>query len=265
VAAAGRPPRADGGPAFVVIVAGVASAAGRAAAGDPAVTREQGQRLARAELSKAMYHPGVPIAERITNAVGRLLNAAGAAVHVGWWALVALAALLVIAIAAVLAGIGPIARSRARGRQPMLSPAQRTARDHRQEAERLAAADDYSAAVIESLRAVAVELEERGILPPRVGRTADEFAAEASQPLPGLAARLGEAARLFDEVRYGGRTGTAAGYERVRDLDGQVRAARPVPSASPSGAGQPPGPQPPGAPYPGAPYPGAPAAAGPVS
>jgi hypothetical protein len=260
VAAVRRPPRADGGPAFVVIAASFARARARAAAGGPAVTREQGERLARAELSKAMYHPGVPIAERIANAIGRLLNAAGAAMPVGWWAVVALAALLVIAIAAVLAEIGPIARSRARAWQPMLSPAQRTARDHRQEAERLAAAGDYSAAVIESVRAVAVELEERGILPPRVGRTADEFAAEASRPLPGLAGRLGEAARLFDDVRYGGRTGTAAGYQRVRDLDAQVQTARPVAPASASWAGQQPGPQ-----AQGAPYPGAPAAAGPAS
>ncbi len=229
-------------------------------AGGPAVTREEGQRLARAELSRAMYHPGVPIAERIANALARLLNAAGAAVPVGWWAVVALAALLVIAVAAVLAGIGPIARSGARARHPMLSPAQRTAGDHRLEAERLAAAGDYSAAVIESVRAVAVELEERGILPPRVGRTADEFAAEASQPLPGLAARLGAAARLFDDVRYGGRTGTAAGYQRVRDLDAQVQAARPVAPPFPSGAGQPPGLQPPGAPQE-----AATAAAGPAS
>ena len=246
------PPPADGGAAFVVI------------AGGPAVSREGGQRLARAELSKAMYHPGVPIAERIEAAVARLLNAAGAAVPVGWWAVVALAALLVIAVAAVLAGIGPVARSRARDRQPMLSPAQRTASDHRREAERLAAAGDYSAAVIESVRAVAVELEERGILPPRVGRTADEFAAEASRPLPGLAAGLGAAARLFDDVRYGEQTGTAAGYQRVRDLDAQVQAARPAAPGFQSPTGQPPGLEPPGAPYPGAPYPGAPAAAGPV-
>jgi hypothetical protein len=252
VAAARRPPRADGGPAFVVIAAGLARAAARVAAGGPAVTREEGQRLARAELSKAMYHPGVPVAERIADAVGRLLNAAGADLPAGWWAVVALAALLVIAIAAVLAGIGPIARSRARARQPILSQAQRTARDHRQEAERLAAAGDYSAAVIEQVRAVAVELEERGILPPRVGRTAHEFAAEASLPLPGLAGGLGAAARLFDDVRYGEQTGTAAGYQRVRDLDEQVQAARPVPPAAPAWAGQPSGLQHPGAPDPGA-------------
>jgi hypothetical protein len=253
VAAVRRPPRADGGPAFVVIAADPARAAARAVAGGPAVTREEGQRLARAELSKAMYHPGVPIAERIANAVGRLLTAVGAAAPAGWWTVVALAALLAITIAAVLAWIGPIARSRARARQPMLSAAQRTARDHRREAERLAVAGDYSAAVIESVRAVAVELEERGVLPPRVGRTAHEFATEASRPLPGLAGELGAAARLFDDVRYGEQTGTAAGYQRVRDLDAQVQAARPVPPASPPRAGQPSGLQPPGAPYPGAP------------
>lgn len=212
----------------------MAAGAGGGNGGGAAVTRQEGQQLARTELSKAIYHPGVPITERIEQAIERFLNSAGVAVPVGWWAIVALAALLVIAIAVVMAWIGPVRRSRARAMDPLLSSGQLSARDHRQKAERLAAAGDYAAAIVESVRAIAVELEERGVLEPRVGRTADEFAAEASQPLPGHAAGLRAAAQLFDDVRYGERTGTAAGYQEVRELDVAIQAARPAVSALPS-------------------------------
>jgi hypothetical protein len=210
----------------------MAAGAGGGNGGGAAVTRQEGQQLARTELSKTIYHPGVPITERIEQAIERFLNGAGVSVPVGWWAIVALAALLVIAIAGVLAWIGPVRRSRSHALGPLLSSGQLSARDHRQNAERIAAAGDYAAAIIESVRAIAVELEERGVLEPRVGRTADEFAAEAGQPLPGHAAGLSEAARLFDDVRYGERAGTAAGYQQVRELDVAIRAARPVVAAS---------------------------------
>ena len=103
-----------------------------------------------------------------------------------------------------------------------------SARDHRENAERQAAAGDFTAAIVESVRAIAVDLEERGVFPARVGRTADELAAEASRVLPDHAAGLRDAARLFDDVRYGERAGTAAGYERLRDLGTMISAARPA-------------------------------------
>jgi hypothetical protein len=216
---------------------GLARGTRRAAVGPGPVSRREGQQLARAELSKAMYHPGLPIIERIEQAISRFLNSAGVSVPVGWWSIVALAALAVIIVAAVLAWIGPVARSRSRTADPLLSSTQLSARGHREQAERLAAAGDYSAAIIESVRAIAMELEERGVLPPRVGRTADEFAAEAGQALPGHSADLREAARLFDDVRYGERAGTASGYQWLRDLDARLRSARPASQAVLAGAG----------------------------
>lgn len=199
--------------------------------GGAAVGRSTGQQLARAELAKPMYHPPVAWTVRLGRWLVRTLNAAGQAVPGGWWALIALAALLVIAVAAALAWIGPVARSRPPTRRPILSGAQTSARDHRQNADRLAAAGDFAAAIIESVRAIAMELEERSILPPRLGRTADELAAEASGPLPAQAGQLSDAARLFDDVRYGDRAGTAGGYQRLRDLDAEIRTAKPVVSA----------------------------------
>ena len=89
----------------------------------------------------------------------------------------------------------------------MLDGERLTARDHRQNAERQAAAGDYTAAIIESVRAIAVDLEERGILPARVGRTADELAAEASRAAagPGRRAQGRGAAVRRRAVRGAGR------------------------------------------------------------
>jgi Domain of unknown function (DUF4129) len=207
----------------VVIVAGPLAAG---PPGGAAVTRDAGQQLARGELAKRMYHPGVSLTERILHLIARMLQSAQGAVPGGWWAVIALAALAVLAAAVILRWLGPVARPRARAGAPLLPDRPLSARDHRQEGERLAAAGDFAGAIVESLRAVALELEERGVLAPRVGRTADELAVEASTPLPAQAAGLRDAARLFDEVRYGGRTGTLAGYRRLRDLDAAVSRAR---------------------------------------
>jgi Domain of unknown function (DUF4129) len=244
VAAASRTSGTGAGPAGLVITARAAGgAAGWAAAGPGGgpVTRQQGQRLARAELSKLMYRHGTSIFERIDHLIDDLLNGASGAM--GRTGLIVLAALLAIAIVALMSLTGPVARTRSRGRSPLLAASRLSASDHRQQAERKAAAGDYTEAIIESVRAIAVGLEERGILVPRIGRTADEFAAEAGRPLPAHAASLAAVARLFDDVRYGEAAGTAAGYQQARDLDAAIQAARPVAAATaPAATASAPGP-----------------------
>jgi hypothetical protein len=176
--------------------------------GGAGITRRAGQQLARRELARAIYQPSV--LQRIKNAASsfllRLLRDASAHFPGGWWALIAVIAAAVLLTAMIISWIRP-SRTRIAARSVLLGTA-RSASDHRQEAERLASAGDYGGAMVESLRAIAVELEERGLVPPRAGRTADELAA----------------ARLFDDVRYGGRSGSAAGYQRLRDLDARIRA-----------------------------------------
>ena len=110
------------------------------------------------------------------------------------------------------AGSGPVARAQ--------RPSARTGRDrrgaHRQRPTcwRGRAAGRrgrlQQGAICERVRAIAAELDERGVLRPLTGRTADEFAAEAGQALPPYAADLRGAALLFDEVRYGQRVGSLA-------------------------------------------------------
>jgi hypothetical protein len=201
--------------------------------GGPAVSRAAGQQLARAELSKRMYHPGTPLDERIAraieHAIDRILDSGGlGGPGISWWGVVGLAILAVLVVAAIVFWVGPVRRSAHRAAVVLLPGEQLSARDHRERAERMAAAGDFTGAIIESLRAIAAELEERSVLAPRPGRTADELAAEASEPLPAHAAGLRQAARLFDDIMYGGRDGTAEGYHRLRDLDAGIRAARPA-------------------------------------
>lgn len=201
--------------------------------GGPAVSRAAAQQLARAELSKRMYHPGTPldvrIARAIAHAIGRILSSAGLnGSGFSWWSIVGLVILLVLVIAGINFWIGTVRGSAFRSAVLLVPGEQLSARDHRERAEHMAAAGDFTAAIIESVRAIAAELEERGVLTPRPDRTADELATEASRPLPGHAAGLREAARLFDDIMYGGRDGSEEGYHRLRDLDAGIRAARPA-------------------------------------
>ena len=197
------------------------------AAGLPGIGRRAAQELARRELSKSIYQPSVT--ERILNWLNthldRLFNAINLSLPGGWWALTSLLVVAAVIVSVVLLQVRPRLPRRS-GRGQSLSEHEMSAGEHRKLADGYAGAGDYSAAIIERVRAAAEELQERGVLPPRPGRTADEFAAEASLPLPELAGQLVAAARMFDDIRYGGRTGASAGYEHVRDLDNAIRAAR---------------------------------------
>ena len=208
------------------------------AGGIPVVGRQEGQRLARGELSKAIYHTQPSLVQRAVHFVlewlGRLFRATQG-LPGGWWGFIVLIALAALLVAVVLARTGPVARARRRRGAPGAASPARTARDHREAAARLAQAGDYAVAICERVRAIAAELDERGILAPRIGRTADEFAAEAGHALPPHAAGLLGAAALFDEVRYGRRPGTRPGYDRVTELDTRIAASTFRRSAAPAG------------------------------
>jgi Domain of unknown function (DUF4129) len=202
--------------------------------GDPGlIGRQAAGRLAREELSKAVYHPHMSffqwLAGKTESLLSRLLNGTGG-IPGGWWALVAIAALVVVAVTVILRRIGPVARSRRARTGGLSGSTLRTAREHREGAERAAAAGDYSAAILEYLRAIAAGLEERGVVGPDPGRTADEFAAQSGRLLPAHAAGLASAARLFDDVRYGGQHGTRTGCERLGDLEAAIAATAPRPA-----------------------------------
>lgn len=94
---------------------------------------------------------------------------------------------------------------------------------HRRNAERSAAAGDWAEAIRERFRAVIATLDERGLLPERADRTADEAARDAGAILPADARVLEAAARSFDEVEYGEYVGTPEAYAVISDVDELVR------------------------------------------
>ena len=196
------------------------------------IGREAAQRLARDELSKPVYHQqslSQYIGHWVSSVLGRLFAGASSVTPGGWWTLVALAALVVAAVALVAARLGPVARSaRKPGPSRELGSRAMTAGQLRDAAAASADEGDYSAAIVARLRAIAAACEERGILVRNAGQTADELAAAAGARFPGHAADLAAAARLFDQVRYGGEVGTRAGYERLRQLDEALASMRPA-------------------------------------
>jgi len=215
------------------VVSAAVAALGRPAglvtwAAGPPVSRQDGQRLARDELSRAIFHPHPSLTQRVLALVDRVLDQlfkAGSSFPGGWWAVVALAALAALAAAVVLNRVGPLARAHRADDRRQAGRLVLSAADHRARAAQLAATGDYAGAILDGVRAVARELEERNLLSPRPGRTAAEIAAEAALALPADAGPLRTSARLFDDICYGGRPGTAAGYAVVQELDRRITAA----------------------------------------
>jgi hypothetical protein len=104
----------------------------------------------------------------------------------------------------------------------------------RTEAQRAADAGDYTTAVIELFRSLARDLAERGIVLTFPGTTARDFARRTGAVFPAAADGLGEAAVVFDDLRYLGAIGTREQWERMSALDAELRRARPA--AGPSAA-----------------------------
>lgn len=191
--------------------------------------REQAADAARRELSRRQYQDAQPsLLNRVLGRAVRelldLLDRAAARVPGGGLGLLLLAALLVLLVAVVLARLRP----RRDGRRAALfdAAAPATAADHRRLADAAAARGDHADAVRERLRAVVRDLEERGVLDPRPGRTAGEVARDAGAAVPAVAGDLRRGVRLFDDVWYGGRAATAADYATLVDVDRRVTQGR---------------------------------------
>ncbi|HXA61921.1 MAG TPA: DUF4129 domain-containing protein [Streptosporangiaceae bacterium] len=204
---------------------------------DPA-GRDQARELARRELEKPIYHRNDPstldrFLSKIMGWLGSLLpKGGGPGSAQGHGTGVLTLVLVLTALVAIIAGIlwwSRKARNVKSDRGALLGEKPSAARDHRAAAEQYAAAGQWPEAIRERLRAIARDLEERVILQPRPGRTADELAAEAALALPDHAAELAAGIRIFDDVWYGDRPGSAAGYAQLKTLDERVQTARPRP------------------------------------
>ncbi|MFF3997985.1 DUF4129 domain-containing protein [Streptomyces cyaneofuscatus] len=205
--------------------------------------RVPAREAAESELSKPMYHENDPnILQRGLNHfwdwVAGVFDAAAGAAPGGPAGLAVLALILIGLAAALWWRLGTPQRSSRTPDALFESDGPRSAAQHRATAEAHAAALRWTEAVQERMRAIVRSLEERALLDPRPGRTADEAATEAGRALPGHATRLRSAARDFDDVTYGGRTAGQPTYLALRTLDTELDEAKPVlPGASRGAAG----------------------------
>lgn len=198
--------------------------------------RDEARRLAEQELADPAYHVDDPsLLERavtwVIQKLSELVDAAGRALPGGVWTLIVLTALAAVVIGLVIWRSGPIRRSAAT-ETALFVGRTRSAAEHRRAADQAAAAGRWEEAVLERYRAIVRSLEERTILDPRPGRTADEAAADAALVLPLVADDLRSAALSFDSVAYGGRSASSSDDRFLRELDRAVLATTPRAHAS---------------------------------
>ncbi|GAA2084634.1 DUF4129 domain-containing protein [Actinomadura alba] len=201
------------------------------------IGRDEARELARRELEKPIYHQDEPsLVERMFQNIGdwikelfnKIFDPTRGGSGGGWLAVVVIILVIVAAVGLVFWAMRGRRNTRS-DRSALLAADGSAARDHRAEAVRHAADGRWAEAIRERLRAVARDLEERVILEPRPGRTADELAAEAAQALPDIAEALHSGVGVFDDVWYGDRPGTREGYEQLTVLDELTQAATPRP------------------------------------
>ncbi|OEJ96012.1 DUF4129 domain-containing protein [Streptomyces thermolilacinus] len=206
------------------------------------VPRVPAREAAERELSKPMYGDDdqnflLRAMDAFFDWLGDLFDAASGATPGGWLGIVVITVIVVGLVAALWWRLGTPHSVPVSG-DSLFDAGPRTAADHRAAADRHAAAGRWNQAVQERMRAVVRSLEERTLLDPRPGRTADEAAAEAGRTLPAHADELRAAAREFDDVTYGGRTADQRAYQLLKDLDAAVQRAKPQWSGSTQGAAQ---------------------------
>ncbi|MFI6094016.1 DUF4129 domain-containing protein [Lentzea sp. NPDC051213] len=188
--------------------------------------RDEAREAAVRELSDPAYvsddpNPLERALEWVLNRLGELFAGAGGVS--GITAITIIVAVVVLGVIIFRLRTGRTGRALRSG-ATVFGDSIMTADEHRAAADRAAAAGDLAEAVRERFRALVRELEQRGVLDARAGRTVDEVAFEAGKALPALAGDLRGAAVQFDDVWYGGRPATPQGYQELVSVDDRVRA-----------------------------------------
>jgi hypothetical protein len=189
------------------------------------IGRDAAHDAAQQELGKPIY-PKTSLTERLFDWIDELLYkimAEGSSVPGGWFTVTVLILLLVVAVIVAIRVAMRTMRTNRGGGGALFGNQELSAAQHRATAELCAAQGDWAAAIRHRLRAVARQLEETAVLNPVPGRTATELARDAGAAIPGLSGELRSAAEAFNDVTYGERPGTEAGYRLIVALDEHLR------------------------------------------
>lgn len=213
------------------MAAALHSAAGRTPAEPPVEPdRQEASRWAAEELSKPVYQDAQPdwLTDLWLQFMDwlRSLNSGDPAID-GGMAVPAIGVTIVIliAVAIILARPRLNARRRPAGdvvADPSISPA-----EYRRLAAAAAARSDWRTAVVEQFRAIVRSAEERTVIDPLPGRTADEVAGQLAGAFGSCADQLRRAADRFDAVRYGNEEATARDHSDMVALDQLLESAKP--------------------------------------
>lgn len=208
------------------------------------VGRDEARRAAADELAKPVYaHARPSLTKRALDWLGheistlwdKAFGTSSGGGSEGWAAVLLVLVLLVVAVVVIRRRYGPMRRRVTADQALFDEAAPMDAAGYRRTAEEHAAGGRWAEAVRARLRAVIAALEERAVLDPRPGRTADVAAREAGALLPDQAPALLAAARVFDDIWYGQSAAGPEDYRRLVAVDNAVAAAR-VRVGSPSGA-----------------------------
>jgi hypothetical protein len=192
---------------------------------------EEARRWAGEELAKSEYRDAEPgwLDSLWRSFLDWLLSLDGPAGEAGPVPspVIGIAIAVIIAVAVILAR--PRLNPKTRQRKQVFEPdSELAASDYRLRAEASAAAGKWGDAVVDRFRALVRSAEDRTVLDPQPGRTADEVVLALSVPFPVEAARLKQAARTFDAVRYGNWTAGRSDYEAIATLDHILEAMKPA-------------------------------------
>ncbi|ORA63976.1 DUF4129 domain-containing protein [Mycobacteroides franklinii] len=191
------------------------------------IDRDSAAEAAQRELAKPIYeHPSPP--DRLINWLLehlRYLEFRASELPGGWFTIL-VTTLIVIAAVVLLVRIARRAvRTKGGTDFGLFESGELTAAEHRAAAELAASQGDWASAIRHRLRAVARQLEERMILTPVPGRTANELSTDAARELPSLTTEFRSSAEIFNDVSYGDRPGTEQSYRKIADLDDHIRDA----------------------------------------
>jgi hypothetical protein len=197
---------------------------------DPDGAREAAAREL-ADPAYAAAEPSLPqrFFERVGRFLGDVLSAVDGVAPGGLVGVMILLLLVMVVFVVVRLRVGPLARSPRSG--AVTVDRTRSAEDYRRAAQAARDRGDLGTAVRERFRAIVRELDGRGVLDERSGRTVDEIAAQAGERLPHRECELRAAATVFDDVVYGGHPATEAGYDVLAALDSALQAERPAMAA----------------------------------
>jgi len=195
---------------------------------------DEAREWAERELTDPVYAAAEPtLLDRVARAIGDFLARLFSGQLPAEWgpllAVVAAAVAVILIVVAILVWGVPRPTGRTAAKRELFGEAEkRSAAELRNAAASHAAREEWDAAIIVRVRALARSAAERGFVQTPPGATVHAFARAAGRVFPDYAGALEDTATIFDDVRYLRRPGSADLYSRVARVDDGIAASRPA-------------------------------------